>query len=101
MTKMRWPQRMSSAMLAPAQLFPTQETDMTLKDRRIVILGGTSGIGLATAQAAAQEGASVVVVSSRQASVDRAVASLPAGTEGHAVDLASEDAIRALFDGIG
>jgi NAD(P)-dependent dehydrogenase (short-subunit alcohol dehydrogenase family) len=34
--------------------------DMTLKNKRIVILGGTSGIGLATAQAAAQDGATIV-----------------------------------------
>ena len=34
---------------------------MTLNGKRIVVLGGSSGIGLATAQAAAREGASVVV----------------------------------------
>jgi NADPH:quinone reductase-like Zn-dependent oxidoreductase len=32
---------------------------MTLNGKRIVVLGGSSGIGLATAQAAAREGASV------------------------------------------
>lgn len=74
---------------------------MTLKDKRIVILGGTSGIGLATAQAAAQEGANVVVASSRQSSVDNALAALPTGTEGHALDLSNEEQIRALFDRIG
>lgn len=37
---------------------------MRLKDQRIVILGGTSGIGLATAKAAAEEGATVIVASS-------------------------------------
>jgi NAD(P)-dependent dehydrogenase (short-subunit alcohol dehydrogenase family) len=33
---------------------------MTLKDRTVVIFGGSSGIGLATAKAAATEGAGVV-----------------------------------------
>jgi NAD(P)-dependent dehydrogenase (short-subunit alcohol dehydrogenase family) len=75
--------------------------DMTLKDKRIVILGGTSGIGLATAQAASQHGATIVVASSRQRSVDSALASLPAGTEGHALDLSDEKAVRGLFDRIG
>jgi NAD(P)-dependent dehydrogenase (short-subunit alcohol dehydrogenase family) len=75
--------------------------DMALKDKRIVILGGTSGIGLATAQAAAQEGAAIVVASSHQHSVDRALASLPGGTEGYALDLSDEEQIRALFDRIG
>jgi NAD(P)-dependent dehydrogenase (short-subunit alcohol dehydrogenase family) len=74
---------------------------MTLKDKRIVILGGTSGIGLATAQAAAQEGAAVVVASSRQSSVDNALAALPGNAEGHALDLSNEEQIRALFDRIG
>lgn len=74
---------------------------MSLKDKRIVLLGGTSGIGLATAQAAAQEGAAVVVVSSRQSNVDQAVASLPKNAEGHAADLSSEEAVRGLFERIG
>jgi len=74
---------------------------MSLKDKRIALLGGTSGIGLATAQTAAKEGAAVVVVSSRQSNVDKAVASLPKNAEGHAADLSSEDAVRGLFERIG
>ena len=35
---------------------------MSLQDTRIVILGGTSGLGFATAQAAAREGARVSLV---------------------------------------
>ena len=56
---------------------------MNLTGQRIVILGGSSGIGLATAQAAAAEGASVVIASSRKARVEVALAALPAGAEGH------------------
>jgi NAD(P)-dependent dehydrogenase (short-subunit alcohol dehydrogenase family) len=37
---------------------------MILKGKRIVLLGGSSGIGLATAQAAGAEGALVVIASS-------------------------------------
>jgi len=47
-----------------------------LQGKRIVILGGTSGIGLATAQAAEREGALVVVASSRKPRVDQALGSL-------------------------
>ena len=36
---------------------------MTLEATKVVIIGGTSGIGLATAQAAARAGAVVVVAS--------------------------------------
>ena len=39
---------------------------MDFENKRIVILGGTSGIGLAVAQAAAAQGARVVVASSTQ-----------------------------------
>jgi NAD(P)-dependent dehydrogenase (short-subunit alcohol dehydrogenase family) len=74
---------------------------MTLRGKRIVVLGGSSGIGLATAQAAAREQASVVIASSREASVDRALATLPAGAEGHVLDLADETAVRALFARLG
>jgi NAD(P)-dependent dehydrogenase (short-subunit alcohol dehydrogenase family) len=73
----------------------------TLAGKRIVLLGGTAGIGLATAKAAVQEGATVVLVSSQQSRVDKAVAELPAGTTGHAVDLTDEAAVRALFDRTG
>ena len=74
---------------------------MTLQGRRIVVLGGSSGIGLAVAQAAAREGATVVIASSRRARVDEALKTLPEGTEGHALDLAEESAVRAVFARLG
>jgi len=58
------------------------EYPMTLFGKRIVVLGGSSGIGFATAAMAAREGAAIVIVSSRREKVDRAVARLPKGTEG-------------------
>jgi NAD(P)-dependent dehydrogenase (short-subunit alcohol dehydrogenase family) len=72
-----------------------------LQGKRVVLLGGTSGIGLATAEAAAHEGASVVVVSSRQARVDQALTRLPAGAQGHAVDLSNEAQVRDFFERVG
>ncbi len=74
---------------------------MTLNGKRIVLLGGSSGIGLATAEAAAKEGAELVIASSRQASLDKALASLSKGTQAHALDLADESQIRALFEKLG
>jgi NAD(P)-dependent dehydrogenase (short-subunit alcohol dehydrogenase family) len=72
-----------------------------MTDQRIVIIGGTSGLGFATARAASAEGAAVVVASSSQASVDRALKNLPDGTEGGAVDVTDEAAVRDFFDRIG
>jgi NAD(P)-dependent dehydrogenase (short-subunit alcohol dehydrogenase family) len=74
---------------------------MDIRGKRIVVLGGSSGIGLATAQAAARQGANVVIVSSRKDRVEAALATLPPGAEGHVADLADENVIRALFDRTG
>jgi NAD(P)-dependent dehydrogenase (short-subunit alcohol dehydrogenase family) len=74
---------------------------MSLSGKRVVILGGTSGIGLATAQAAQREGAAVVVASSRRERLDRALASLPSGAEGEVADVADEAQVRALFERLG
>jgi len=74
---------------------------MELNCKRVVVLGGTSGIGLAVAEAAGSAGATLVVASSRQANVQAALARLPAGAEGEAVDLLDEAAVRAFFGRIG
>jgi NAD(P)-dependent dehydrogenase (short-subunit alcohol dehydrogenase family) len=73
---------------------------MSLSGKRVVILGGTSGIGLATAKAAQHEGAAIVVASSRKQRVDAAQAALAQGAEGEVVDLADE-ARQALFARVG
>ncbi|GHH79248.1 short-chain dehydrogenase [Streptomyces sulfonofaciens] len=74
---------------------------MDLTGQRVVLLGGTSGIGLATALAASAEGAQVVVASSRQASVDKALTALPSGAEGYAVNLADADETATFLAGLG
>ena len=74
---------------------------MKLAGQRIVILGGSSGIGLATAQAAAREGAAVVIASSRKRRVEEALVALPAGAEGHPLDLTDEQAVKAFFAELG
>lgn len=77
------------------------ERSSTLRGKRVVLLGGTSGVGFATAEAAAREGASVVIVSSRKERVDNAISRLPQGAEGHVVDLSNEEMVRAFFSQIG
>ena len=67
---------------------------------RTVILGGTSGIGLAVAAAAEKEGMAVTVVSSRRSSVDLALSEVP-GTTGAVVDLSDDAAVAAFFAGAG
>lgn len=60
---------------------------MSLKDQQIVVVGGTSGLGFATALAAARAGAHVVMASDRPSRLDRALSLLPAGSEGHGAKL--------------
>jgi NAD(P)-dependent dehydrogenase (short-subunit alcohol dehydrogenase family) len=74
---------------------------MKLSNTRVVVLGGTSGIGLAVAEAALRDGAEVVVASSNADRVRETVAQLGAGAEGHAVDLTDEAAVRDMFSRIG
>jgi len=72
-----------------------------LNGKKVVVLGGSSGIGLATAKATADQGAEVIIVSSNQQRIDKALADLPANSKGLAVDLTDEEQISKLFTGIG
>lgn len=73
----------------------------TFTGKRIAILGGSSGIGFAIAEAAAAQGAQIVIASSRQDRVDMALAALPGGASGFAADLSREADIRRLLGQIG
>ena len=70
---------------------------MTLTDQRVVIIGGSSGTGLATARAAAAAGAAVTIASSDQGRLDTALAGLPGNCDGAVVDTRSEADVAALF----
>ena len=87
--------------------------DLGVRGKGIVVVGGTSGMGLATAEVLAAEGASLVLAGRDRDRAERAVASLPDGGgaayamtvdvrhEG-AVDQLMQDAVGALgrLDGI-
>jgi NAD(P)-dependent dehydrogenase (short-subunit alcohol dehydrogenase family) len=74
---------------------------MSLQNQRVVVLGGTSGIGLATARLAAGHGATVIVASSNPESVKRALESLPDSASGEAVDLTDTAAVDTFFNQVG
>jgi NAD(P)-dependent dehydrogenase (short-subunit alcohol dehydrogenase family) len=74
---------------------------MNLDGKRVVVLGGTSGIGLAVARKAAGEGASIVIASSSEAKVDRALQQLSGSVAGLTIDLTQEDSIRSFFAELG
>ncbi len=70
---------------------------VSLTNQRIVIIGGSSGMGLATARAAAAAGAAVTIASSDQGRLDTALAGLPGSCDGAVVDTRSEADVAALF----
>jgi len=74
---------------------------MSLRGKKVVIIGGTSGIGFAVAEAALAEHAEVVVASSGQANVDTALRRLGAGAKGFPVNVTDEASVAGFFEGLG
>jgi NAD(P)-dependent dehydrogenase (short-subunit alcohol dehydrogenase family) len=73
---------------------------MTLNGQKVVVIGGSSGMGLAIARAAAIAGAEVTIASNRQDRVDAALRDLPDGCVGLALDVRDEDAVASFFEGL-
>src|SRR5580698_56837 len=72
-----------------------------LQDKRVVVLGGSSGIGLAVAEQAASQAASVIIASSDAGRVQKVVASIGGKAQGHALDVSDERAVEAFFSKLG
>lgn len=73
----------------------------SLEGQKVIIIGGSSGIGLATAQAAAKEGATVIIVSGNQNRLDDALKTLPENASGFAADVSKEANIKNFFEEAG
>ncbi len=71
---------------------------MEFNDKRAVILGGTSGIGLATALRLQSAGAHVVVAGRSE---DKLIAARTQGLEAHQLDVLDRAAMAAFFAAIG
>lgn len=74
---------------------------MSLEHTNVLVIGGTSGIGLGVAHAVAERGANPIVVSRRQSSVDRALSELPRGSRGATIDLSDPGALDRLATDVG
>src|SRR5580698_819926 len=70
------------------------------KNKRVVIIGGSSGIGLAVAEEAASQGADVVIVSSKAERVQEAIQSIGGNVRGEAVDVFDEKSVESFFTNI-
>ena len=69
----------------------------TLRGQRVVVIGGSSGIGYSVAEAALAEGAEVVIGSSKATNVDAALSRLGQGASGSAVNVRDEADVEAFF----
>ena len=70
---------------------------MALAGKRVTVIGGSSGIGFAVAQAALEQGAEVRIGSSNADKVAGALARLDNNASGAAVDLTDESSVAAFF----
>ncbi len=73
----------------------------SLRNRRVVVIGGSSGIGFAVAQLALDDGAEVIIGSSGADHVDGAVKRLGNGASGFGVDVRDEASVAAFFERTG
>lgn len=74
---------------------------MMLQDQKVVVIGGSSGIGQAIAARALQEGASVVIAGRSQAKLDAAKDVLGAGVETMAFDAGDAVAAAKAYAAMG
>ncbi|UKJ75941.1 SDR family oxidoreductase [Azospirillum brasilense] len=69
----------------------------TLKNTRVLVIGGSSGIGLATATVAARVGASVTIASRSRDKLDAAVARIGGDARAAVLDTRGLQAVESFF----
>lgn len=71
-----------------------------MKGQTVVIIGGSSGIGLATAHRVCADGGQVLIMGRRPEAVDQAVANLGAQAKGIVGNADDPSALKRLFEGL-
>jgi len=72
---------------------------MTLDGKRVLVVGGGSGIGFAVAEAAQREGAQVTIASSNAERIAAAAQRLGNEARGERMDVTDEASVAAFFEG--
>ncbi|MDB5818576.1 MAG: short-chain dehydrogenase/reductase, partial [Rhizobacter sp.] len=68
-----------------------------MKDQRVLVIGGSSGIGLATARLAQEQGARVTIASRSRLKLDEAAGLLGTGVHTAVLDVVDAEAVAAFF----
>ena len=76
-------------------------TEKDFDNKRVVVVGGSSGVGLAVAEKAALQGAEVIIVSSSAGRVQEAIQSIEGNVRGEVVDVSDEKAVEGFFTNLG
>jgi len=76
-------------------------TEKSFDSKRVVVVGGSSGIGFAVAEKAALQGAEVVIVASNAERVQEAVKGIGGAARGQTVNVSDEKAVESFFTNIG
>lgn len=74
---------------------------MSLKEKKVVIIGGSSGIGLASAKAAAKAGAYVLIAGRSQGKLHKALMEIEGEAEARPIDVTQEGEVEKFFVEIG
>ncbi|MED1203036.1 SDR family oxidoreductase [Heyndrickxia acidicola] len=74
---------------------------MSLEGKRVVVLGGTSGIGLAAAKAFVKESSHVIIASRSSEKLTKAKAEIGSDVEGYEIDFRSEEGAKNFFSKVG
>ncbi len=74
---------------------------MNFKGQKIVVVGGSSGMGLATTRALAREDATVVIASRSGDKLEAAKAAITGKVETASLDFTDESAVNKFFEALG
>lgn len=72
-----------------------------LKNKKIIIIGGSSGIGLETAELAIAQGAEVIIASRSEEKLKQAEELLGSNATSYRLDTTVEQDVRAFFEAVG
>ncbi|SDX12673.1 NAD(P)-dependent dehydrogenase, short-chain alcohol dehydrogenase family [Marininema mesophilum] len=74
---------------------------MSLRGQKVIVFGGSSGIGLSVAELVAKEGAHVIIASRSREKLERAARSIEGEVSLHTVDMTEEKSVRDFFAEVG
>ncbi len=74
---------------------------MSIRDKKVVVIGGSSGIGLATAVAAKEAGAVLIIASRSREKLSLALESVGGDVEAHILSITDDGGVETFFDNLG